>query len=208
MENIWIDLIRSIYTPYSRFTLVTDHKGLEYFETQKNLSDRQVQWWEFLSCFNFTIMHVDGVHNKVADCLSCYYENDMSDDTHLDNTYVNTDIQLDPDGKLLSTDCYMELHATATRQSKCLAERQESHHIKAEILNDSDKELPPSENTSSADDVTTIAAGNDSKLLQTHIEETMDLQAIVKNAYCKDMICAKIIVVIKTISPPLSKKKT
>jgi RNase H-like domain found in reverse transcriptase len=52
------------------FTLVTDHKGLEYFESQKNLSDRQVQWWEFLSCFNFTIMHVDGVDNKVADCLS------------------------------------------------------------------------------------------------------------------------------------------
>ena len=28
-----------------KFTLVMDHKGLEYFETQKNLSDRQVQWW-------------------------------------------------------------------------------------------------------------------------------------------------------------------
>ena len=26
-----------------RFTLVTDHKGLKYFKTQKNLSDRQVQ---------------------------------------------------------------------------------------------------------------------------------------------------------------------
>ena len=25
-----------------RFTLVTDHKGLKYFETQKNMSDRQV----------------------------------------------------------------------------------------------------------------------------------------------------------------------
>ena len=25
-----------------KFTLVTDHKGLEYFKTQKNLSDRQV----------------------------------------------------------------------------------------------------------------------------------------------------------------------
>ena len=25
-----------------RFNLVTDHKGLEYFKTQKNLSDRQV----------------------------------------------------------------------------------------------------------------------------------------------------------------------
>ena len=26
----------------SKFTLVTDHKGLKYFETQKNLLDRQV----------------------------------------------------------------------------------------------------------------------------------------------------------------------
>ena len=51
-----------------------------------------------------------------------------------------------------------------------------------------------SEDTSSTDDVTTIAASNDSKSLQTHIEETMDLRAIVKNTYCKDTICAKIIV--------------
>ena len=67
-------------------------------------------------------MHVDGVDNKVADCLSHYYENDTSDDNHLENTYVNTDIRLDPDGELLPTDCYMELHAAATRWSKCLAE--------------------------------------------------------------------------------------
>ena len=38
----------------------------------------------------------------------------MSDDAHSDNTYVNADIQLDPDGKLLPTDRYMELHAAAT----------------------------------------------------------------------------------------------
>ena len=61
-------------------------------------------------------MHVDGVDNKVVDCLSCYYENDTSDDAHSDNTYVNADIWLDPDGKLLLTDCYMELHAAATRR--------------------------------------------------------------------------------------------
>ena len=41
--------------------------------------------------------------------------------------------------------------------------------------------------------VTNIAAGNDGKSLQTHVEETMDLKAIIKNTYCKDMICAKII---------------
>ena len=122
-----------------KFTLVTDHKGLEYFKTQKNLSDRQVQWWEFLSRFNYTIMHIDGVNNKVADCLSRYYENNMSEDNHLENTYVNVDIRLDPEGELLPTDRYMELRVAATRWSKRLAKRQESHHIEAEILNASDK---------------------------------------------------------------------
>ena len=171
-----------------RFTLVTDHKGLKYLETQKNLSDRQVQWWEFLSHFNYTIMHVNGVDNKVADCLPHYYENDTSDDTHSDSTYVNTDIRLDRDGELLPTDRYTEMHAAATRWLKCLAKRQESHHIEAKILNASDKDLLPSENTSSADDITTIAAGNDGKSLWTYMEETMNLQAIIKNTYHKDTI--------------------
>ena len=35
-----------------KFTVVTDHKGLEYFKTQLNLSPRQTRWWEYLSCFN------------------------------------------------------------------------------------------------------------------------------------------------------------
>ena len=81
-----------------------------------------------------------------------------------------------------------------TRWSKQLAKQQESRHIEAEILNASDEQSPPSKDTSSVDNVTTIAAGNDSKSLQTHVEETMDLRAVVKNAYCKDTICAKIIV--------------
>ena len=176
-----------------KFTLVTDHKGLEYFKTQKNLSDRQVQCWEFLSHFNHTIMHVDGIDNKVVDCLSCYYENDTSEDSHSENTYVNADIRLDPDGKLLPTDRYMELCAAATRWSKWLTERQESRHIEAKILNAGDKQSPPSKDTSSIDDVTTIAAGNDGKSLWTHVEETMDLRAVIKNAYHKDTICVETI---------------
>ena len=67
-------------------------------------------------------MHVDGVDNKVADCLSHYYENDTSEDNHSENTYVNADIRLDPDGELLPTDHYTELRAAATRWSKQLAE--------------------------------------------------------------------------------------
>ena len=36
-----------------KFTVVTDHKGLEYFKTQPNLSPRQTRWWEYLFCFNY-----------------------------------------------------------------------------------------------------------------------------------------------------------
>ena len=110
-------------------------------------------------------MHINGIDNKVVDCLSHYYENDMSDDNHLESTYVKADIRLDPDGELLPADCYTELRAAATRQSKRLAIQQESHHIEAEILNASDKQSLPSEDTSSTDDVTAIAAGNDGKSL-------------------------------------------
>jgi RNase H-like domain found in reverse transcriptase len=105
-----------------KFTLVADHKGLEYFEPQKNLSDRQVWWWEFLSRFNF-IMHIDGVDNRVANCLSRYYENNMGDKSHLEHIYVNADVRLDPDAELLPTDRYMELKTAATRQSNWLAEK-------------------------------------------------------------------------------------
>ena len=57
----------------------------------------------------------------IKGCPYSYYENHMSDHNHLENTYVNADIRLDPDGELLPTDCYMELHAAVTRQSKHLA---------------------------------------------------------------------------------------
>ena len=42
------------------FTVVTDHKGLEYFKTQPNLSPRQTRWWEYLSHFNYNTIYVDG----------------------------------------------------------------------------------------------------------------------------------------------------
>ena len=61
-----------------KFTLVTDHKGLKYFETQKNLSDQQVRWWEFLSHFNFNTIHIDGAENKIADYLSYYFKNNTN----------------------------------------------------------------------------------------------------------------------------------
>ena len=44
-----------------KFTVVTNHKGLEYFKTQPNLSPRQTRWWEYLSRFNYNTIHIDGI---------------------------------------------------------------------------------------------------------------------------------------------------
>ena len=82
-------------------------------------------------------------------------------------------------------DCYTQLHTAVTRWSKRLADRQEFRHIEAEILNAGDEQSLPSKDTSSIDDVTAIAAGNDGKSLRTHIEETMDLRAIIKTHIIK-----------------------
>ena len=89
--------------------LVTDHKGLKYFETQKTLSARQVRWWEFLSHFDYDTLHVKGVDNKVADCLSRYYENHLPKEDHPEHIYVNADVRLDPTRDLLPTDWFVEL---------------------------------------------------------------------------------------------------
>ena len=43
-----------------KVTVVTDHKGLEYFKTKPNLSPRQTRWWEYLSHFNYNTIHIDG----------------------------------------------------------------------------------------------------------------------------------------------------
>ena len=37
------------------------------------------------------IIYVKGEQNKVADCLSRYYENDTADEVHPHATYVNVD---------------------------------------------------------------------------------------------------------------------
>lgn len=52
------------------FLIYTDHKTLENFHQQKDLSCRQVQWMEFLSQYDGRIVYVKGEANSVADALS------------------------------------------------------------------------------------------------------------------------------------------
>ncbi len=61
--------------------------------------------------FDFKLQHIPGKENKVADCLSRYYENDNTDKFHNPHQYVNTDIRLDPDWDDLPGNRVTELRA-------------------------------------------------------------------------------------------------
>jgi hypothetical protein len=81
-----------------QFMIVTDHESLETIKTtnRDGKSGRLIRWDEYLSRFKYNVMHVPGVTNKVADCLSRYYENDRFDEIHESHHYVNADVRLDP----------------------------------------------------------------------------------------------------------------
>ena len=53
------------------FEVCTDHRTLEHFHAQRDLSRRQARWMEFLSQYDVTIRYLPGEQNNVADALSC-----------------------------------------------------------------------------------------------------------------------------------------
>jgi len=50
--------------------IYTDHRTLENFDQQKDLSRRQAHWQEFLAQYNHHIIYIPGKSNTVADALS------------------------------------------------------------------------------------------------------------------------------------------
>ncbi len=52
------------------FTVYTDHRTLENFHKQKDLSRRQARWQEFLAQYDFSIKYIQGDKNIPADVLS------------------------------------------------------------------------------------------------------------------------------------------
>ncbi|OJT13242.1 Transposon Tf2-12 polyprotein [Trametes pubescens] len=52
------------------FTVLTDHRTLENFTTQKHLSRRQARWQEFLGQYDYQIAYIKGDLNTAADALS------------------------------------------------------------------------------------------------------------------------------------------
>jgi len=54
----------------THFTVCTDHRTLECFKGQRDLSRRQARWQEFLAEYDFDIRYVKGGENTVVDALS------------------------------------------------------------------------------------------------------------------------------------------
>ena len=52
------------------FTVLMDHKTLENFNTQWDLSRRQARWMEFMSQYDTKIVYMQGEDNTVANALS------------------------------------------------------------------------------------------------------------------------------------------
>jgi RNase H-like domain found in reverse transcriptase/Integrase zinc binding domain/Chromo (CHRromatin Organisation MOdifier) domain len=49
----------------------TDHKNLQYFRQPQKINGRQARWFEYLQDFDYTLEHIPGSSNTIADLLSC-----------------------------------------------------------------------------------------------------------------------------------------
>jgi hypothetical protein len=62
----WDGMLRSL----KKFTVITDHRNLEYFRKPQQLTKRQMRWAQFLGRFpNMEIAYRPGVDNVRADAL-------------------------------------------------------------------------------------------------------------------------------------------
>jgi hypothetical protein len=121
-----------------KVSMVTDHEALGFFKTQQCLTSQQTQWMEFLEHFDYTIKYIQGQENKVADCLSRYFQSDWPDKKHPACDYVNADVRLDSEGDDLPSGRIKEVRALQagkeSDKSGPLKEIAESRGTEAEQL--------------------------------------------------------------------------
>jgi transposase InsO family protein len=182
-----------------QFCIVTDHEALETIKTSNRdgKSGRLIRWDEYLSRFQFTVMHVPGELNKVADCLSRYYENDRSDELHASHHYVSADVRLDPNHEDLTE---LRLKELSSNQEHILArrlrDRNEDRVDEANRMEHAaviDAEVPEVPRPADEDDVTVGDALQDGPPLHEIVLGDTDFLQAVKEGYRDDTMFNKII---------------
>ena len=86
----------------TKFRTFTDHKGLEWIQTQRKLSPRQARWLETLSDFDFEIVHIPGKTNVLADALSRIYSDEPRGTVRSSSEYVSIEEENAPSDLLLN----------------------------------------------------------------------------------------------------------
>src|SRR6266481_4644437 len=139
----------------------------------------------------FTIQHVDGTSNRVADCLSHYYESDYPDDKHPDHEFVSADARLDLDAELLPVQRYVELRSAVARRSRHLAEQVEQRVRDSNQMNDGTSDN--NSESSNDDPLLAIESGTDGHSLRINVERNVDLARIMRKHYHEDTVFAKVL---------------
>ena len=170
-----------------KFTVVTDHQGLEYFKTQPNLSPRQTRWWEYLSHFNYNTIHVDGTWNQVADSLSRYYEYDTIEDEYSNSEFIKADEILNPDRDLAPIQWFIGIRSQVIKRSQRLQEKTPTVRLESQMLNETFNNIPEEQEISDKDTIV-YTAGSNGKPLLTSIEKEFDLNQVIRKFYWQDKI--------------------
>ena len=176
-----------------KFTICTDHEALKYLLTKKHLTRRQTRWVDYLSRFDFDILHVPGTDNKVADCLSRYYEA-LPDNTIIkEHEYVTVDQKLDPDGDDLPLHRAVEvrrLRSSVTRRKKHLDDARSQRDIEAQELEEALADAGIQEGDPDAEAHTSLANGIN---LQDYMSRYDEFSKLLIANYASDTYFSKIL---------------
>ncbi|KAJ7440664.1 hypothetical protein B0H11DRAFT_1750598, partial [Mycena galericulata] len=156
------------------------------------MNGRLIRWDEYLSRFDFEITHVEGIQNKVADCLSRLYENDTANDQYSPYDYVSADARLDPDLEDMTRLRAAELQS----EDPILFARRIRHPIEdriieAQELHDNAEELRAQGHDMSAISLEESLASPQS--LEASIEGDTTLKGHIQASYTQDPFFKKIL---------------
>ncbi len=171
------------------FTVVTDHKALQFLRDKKKVSPRLERWLEYLSRFKFDTIYVKGETNKVADSLSRYYASEPVGQEHPPYDMVSADVRLDPEGEYLPERRIAEL-----RMSRIISDVREPRREEARVMNPAGSS---SRDNTSAMDIDNDPRAVDSQAqdpnLQMKMEGDLDLHNVLQKGYEHDAVCKKVL---------------
>ena len=185
-----------------KIQIISDHKALEFFKNQRKLSSRQTRWMEYLSRFDYDIQFIPGEMNKVADCLSRYYENDEWDEKHSIDQYVNADVRLDPEGEDLPQDRLLELNSMRVRKltekGRIWAAKHAKCHDHVEVRQEEAQALhdaapPVSAQAPITEDPQLFGPTDSGPPLRQLVETTAKFLHDVKQGYHNDTLLSKVL---------------